>query len=125
MYFRNRLTGEEHCAAGPSALIGARNFELAVATAISVFGFTSGAALATAVGVLIEVSVMLGVVSVVNRRRGWYEKRVIAECGLGSGWYKCTVATLFAGRKLSAFPISICPDSLPMPASSSCVPKDA
>lgn len=65
--------GEAHCVAGPSALIGASNFfELAVATAISVFGFTSGAALATVVGVLIEVPVMLGVVAVVNRSRIWF-----------------------------------------------------
>lgn len=75
-YGLNRWTGEAHCVAGPSALIGASNFfELAVATAISVFGFTSGAALATVVGVLIEVPVMLAVVSVVNRSRGWYERR--------------------------------------------------
>ena len=76
-YGLNRWTGEAHCVAGPSALIGASNFfELAVATAISVFGFTSGAALATVVGVLIEVPVMLAVVSVVNRSRGWYERRL-------------------------------------------------
>ncbi|MBU6478311.1 MAG: arsenical-resistance protein, partial [Xanthomonadaceae bacterium] len=68
-----------HCVAGPSALIGASNFfELAVATAISLFGFTSGAALATVVGVLIEVPVMLVLVAVVNRSRGWYERRVVA-----------------------------------------------
>ncbi|CAK0773192.1 hypothetical protein CCP3SC15_460025 [Gammaproteobacteria bacterium] len=66
--------GVAHCVAGPSALIGASNFfELAVATAISLFGFKSGAALATVVGVLIEVPVMLGVVKVVNNTRGWYE----------------------------------------------------
>ncbi len=60
--------------AGPSALIGASNFfELAVATAISLFGFESGAALATVVGVLIEVPVMLLVVRLVNRSKGWYE----------------------------------------------------
>ena len=64
----------KHCVAGPSALIGASNFfELAVATAISLFGFQSGAALATVVGVLVEVPVMLAVVAVVNRTRGWYE----------------------------------------------------
>jgi ACR3 family arsenite transporter len=62
--------------AGPSSLIGASNFfELAVATAISVFGFQSGAALATVVGVLIEVPVMLLVVGVVNRTQHWYETR--------------------------------------------------
>ena len=72
----NRQAGEKHCVAGPSALIGASNFfELAVAAAISLFGFHSGAALATVVGVLIEVPVMLLVVRVVNRSRGWYERR--------------------------------------------------
>jgi ACR3 family arsenite transporter len=73
-YFLNRLVGEEHCVAGPSALIGASNFfELAVAAAIVLFGFNSGAALATVVGVLIEVPVMLSVVWLVNRSKGWYE----------------------------------------------------
>ena len=69
--------GEQHCVAGPSALIGASNFfELAVAAAISLFGFNSGAALATVVGVLIEVPVMLSVVWIVNRSKGWYESGV-------------------------------------------------
>ncbi len=73
-YLLNRLSGEKHCVAGPSALIGASNFfELAVAAAISLFGFQSGAALATVVGVLIEVPVMLSVVWIVNRSKGWYE----------------------------------------------------
>jgi ACR3 family arsenite transporter len=73
-YLLNRWSGEAHCVAGPSALIGASNFfELAVAAAISLFGFSSGAALATVVGVLIEVPVMLTVVAIVNRSRGWYE----------------------------------------------------
>ena len=73
-YLLNRLAGEKHCVAGPSALIGASNFfELAVAAAISLFGFQSGAALATVVGVLIEVPVMLSVVWIVNRSKGWYE----------------------------------------------------
>ena len=73
-YLLNRLAGEQHCVAGPSALIGASNFfELAVAAAISLFGFQSGAALATVVGVLIEVPVMLTVVWIVNRSKGWYE----------------------------------------------------
>ncbi|MCE4226469.1 ACR3 family arsenite efflux transporter [Methylobacterium sp. C25] len=73
-YLLNRLAGEEHCVAGPSALIGASNFfELAVAAAISLFGFHSGAALATVVGVLVEVPVMLSVVWIVNRSKGWYE----------------------------------------------------
>ncbi len=73
-YLLNRACGERHCVAGPSALIGASNFfELAVAAAISLFGFESGAALATVVGVLIEVPVMLTVVRIVNRSKGWYE----------------------------------------------------
>lgn len=74
-YLLNRLSGEQHCVAGPSALIGASNFfELAVAAAIGLFGFRSGAALATVVGVLIEVPVMLSVVAIVNHSRGWYER---------------------------------------------------
>ena len=73
-YGLNRAVGETHSVACPSALIGASNFfELAVAAAISLFGFHSGAALATVVGVLIEVPVMLLVVSVVNRSKSWYE----------------------------------------------------
>jgi len=73
-YVLNRAAGEAHCVAGPSALIGASNFfELAVAAAISLFGFDSGAALATVVGVLIEVPVMLSVVKIVNSTRHWYE----------------------------------------------------
>lgn len=73
-YGLNRALGEQHCVAGPSALIGASNFfELAVAAAISLFGLHSGAALATVVGVLIEVPVMLLVVRVVNGSKAWYE----------------------------------------------------
>lgn len=73
-YLLNRASGEVHCVAGPSALIGASNFfELAVAAAISLFGIQSGAALATVVGVLIEVPVMLSVVAIVNRSKPWYE----------------------------------------------------
>ncbi|WP_281662873.1 ACR3 family arsenite efflux transporter [Paraburkholderia fungorum] len=73
-YLLNRRLGVAHCVAGPSSLIGASNFfELAVATAISLFGFQSGAALSTVVGVLIEVPVMLLVVGVVNRSQRWYE----------------------------------------------------
>jgi arsenite transporter len=73
-YLLNRAAGEAHCVAAPSALIGASNFfELAVAAAISLFGFNSGAALATVVGVLIEVPVMLSVVKIVNASRDWYE----------------------------------------------------
>ena len=74
-YWLNRVVGEKHSVACPSALIGASNFfELAVAAAISLFGFHSGAALATVVGVLIEVPVMLLVVHLVNRSKGWYER---------------------------------------------------
>src|SRR4029079_19677323 len=73
-YWLNRRLGESHSVACPSALIGASNFfELAVAAALSLFGFQSGAALATVVGVLIEVPVMLLVVRVVNGSKGWYE----------------------------------------------------
>jgi len=73
-YWLNRRVGEKHSIACPSALIGASNFfELAVAAAISLFGFLSGAALATVVGVLIEVPVMLLVVRIVNQSKGWYE----------------------------------------------------
>ncbi|HKT95059.1 MAG TPA: ACR3 family arsenite efflux transporter [Paraburkholderia sp.] len=73
-YGLNRAVGEKHSIACPSALIGASNFfELAVATAIGLFGFHSGAALATVVGVLIEVPAMLLVVRIVNRSKTWYE----------------------------------------------------
>lgn len=76
-YWLNRRVGEAHCVAGPSALIGASNFfELAVAAAISLFGFESGAALATVVGVLIEVPVMLSVVYLVKRSQTWYQTGV-------------------------------------------------
>ena len=76
-YLLNRKLGVAHCVAAPSALIGASNFfELAVAVAISLFGIQSGAALATVVGVLVEVPVMLSVVWIVNRTRPWYEKRL-------------------------------------------------
>jgi len=75
-YLLNRRLGVAHCVAGPSALIGASNFfELAVATAVGLFGVHSGAALATVVGVLIEVPVMLSVVRIVNRTHAWYERR--------------------------------------------------
>lgn len=75
-YLLSRRLGVAHCVAGPSALIGASNFfELAVATAVGLFGVHSGAALATVVGVLIEVPVMLSVVRIVNASRGWYERR--------------------------------------------------
>jgi len=79
-YWLNRAVGEKHNIACPSALIGASNFfELAVAAAISLFGFHSGAALATVVGVLIEVPVMLLVVRIVNRSKGWYERQAKAS----------------------------------------------
>jgi arsenite transporter len=75
-YLLNRALRSPHCIAGPSALIGASNFfELAVATAIALFGFESGAALATVVGVLIEVPVMLAATNFVNYSRGWYEAK--------------------------------------------------
>jgi len=81
-YWLNRKVGEKHSVAGPSALIGASNFfELAVAAAITLFGFESGAALATVVGVLIEVPVMLLVVRVVNASKGWYEAAAPAAHG--------------------------------------------
>ncbi|KIM00447.1 Arsenical-resistance protein ACR3 [Paramagnetospirillum magnetotacticum MS-1] len=76
-YLLSKRLGVAHCVAGPAALIGASNFfELAVAAAISLFGFQSGAALATVVGVLIEVPVMLSVVKIVNASKDWYEAKV-------------------------------------------------
>ncbi|GGI21459.1 arsenical-resistance protein [Oxalicibacterium faecigallinarum] len=79
-YILNRKLGVAHCVAGPSSLIGASNFfELSVATAISLFGFQSGAALATVVGVLIEVPVMLLVVGIVNRSQSWYQAGVTSN----------------------------------------------
>jgi ACR3 family arsenite transporter len=79
-YILNRRLGVAHCVAGPSALIGASNFfELAVAAAISLFGFDSGAALATVVGVLVEVPVMLSVVRIVNATQPWYERRAQSQ----------------------------------------------
>jgi arsenite transporter len=81
-YWLNRRLGVEWCVAGPSALIGASNFfELAVATAIALFGFQSGAALATVVGVLVEVPVMLSVVRLVRSSRPWYERGVAVRGG--------------------------------------------
>lgn len=89
-YLLNRAVRSPHCVAGPSALIGASNFfELAVATAIALFGLNSGAALATVVGVLIEVPVMLTAVQVIGRTRQWYERRSgvpdYAACCPGGG----------------------------------------
>jgi ACR3 family arsenite transporter len=79
-YWLNRKVGEKHSVACPSALIGASNFfELAVAAAIALFGFQSGAALATVVGVLTEVPVMLLVVKIVNRSKGWYEAGLVSK----------------------------------------------
>jgi len=76
-YWLNHKLGVAHCIAGPSALIGASNFfELAVAAAIALFGFESGAALATVVGVLVEVPVMLSVANIVNRSKTWYESGI-------------------------------------------------
>jgi len=73
-YLLCRKLGVDHAVAAPAALIGASNFfELAVATAISLYGLDSGAALATVVGVLVEVPVMLSVVRIVNGTRGWYQ----------------------------------------------------
>jgi len=78
-YWLNKKLGVAHCVAAPSALIGASNFfELAVATAVSLFGLDSGAALATVVGVLIEVPVMLSVVRIVGATKGWYERGLSA-----------------------------------------------
>ena len=78
-YWLSRRFGVAWCVAAPAALIGASNFfELAVAAAISLFGLKSGAALATVVGVLVEVPVMLSVVSIVKRSRGWYERGALA-----------------------------------------------
>jgi len=84
-YLLSRAFGVAHCVAGPSALIGASNFfELAVATAIVLFGFESGAALATVVGVLVEVPVMLSVVRIVNASRGWYERGAAVRARTGA-----------------------------------------
>ena len=78
-YWLSRRFGVAWCVAGPAALIGASNFfELAVAAAISLFGLQSGAALATVVGVLVEVPVMLSVVAIVKRSRGWYERKALS-----------------------------------------------
>ena len=82
-YLLNRRFAVAHCVAGPSALIGASNFfELAVAAAISLFGLQSGAALATVVGVLIEVPVMLSVVKIVNHSKAWYEARNASQANI-------------------------------------------
>ncbi len=79
-YSLSRAAGEKHCVAGPAALIGASNFfELAVATAITLFGFNSGATLATVVGVLIEVPVMLSIVKIVNESKNWYIHRTVTN----------------------------------------------
>jgi len=79
-YWLNKRLGVAHCVAGPSALIGASNFfELAVATSISLFGLNSGAALATVVGVLVEVPVMLSVVKIVNSSKDWYQQSSVTN----------------------------------------------
>ena len=97
-YLLNRATGEAHCVAAPSALIGASNFfELAVAAAISLFGFESGAALATVVGVLIEVPVMLSVVKIVNASKAWYERGAAVRRNAGVIGQVGRAATATAG----------------------------
>lgn len=79
-YGLNKISGEPHFIAGPSAIISSSNFfELAVATAITLFGVKSGAALATVVGVLIEVPVMLSIVKLVNRSKKWYKNNKLVE----------------------------------------------
>lgn len=79
-YWANRVVGEAHCVAAPSSMIAASNFfELAVATAIGLFGFESGAALATVVGVLVEVPVMLVAVRITNATRAWYDRGLTGE----------------------------------------------
>lgn len=78
-YGLSRWMKVPHCVAGPAALIGASNFfELAVATAIGIFGLRSGAALATVVGVLVEVPVMLSVVRIVRRTESWFDPQADA-----------------------------------------------
>jgi ACR3 family arsenite transporter len=101
-YLLNRAAGEAHCVAAPSALIGASNFfELAVAAAISLFGFNSGAALATVVGVLIEVPVMLSVVKIVNSTRSWYEAGATVRQRVAGGKVEpAEQATILAGCKV-------------------------
>ena len=84
-YYLNRRVGSAHCVAAPWALIGASNFfELAVAVAISLFGIESGAALATVVGVLVEVPVMLSVVRIVNSSKSWYERSPAVQRNSGA-----------------------------------------
>src|ERR1700730_6496613 len=101
-YWLNRRLGVEWCVAGPSALIGASNFfELAVATAIALFGFQSGAALSTVVGVLVEVPVMLSVVHVVRRARGWYER--VAPAAHATGHSLLVVTAVLAAPSFARF----------------------
>ena len=103
-YWLNRKVGEKHSAACPSALIGASNFfELAVAAAISLFGFQSGAALATVAGVLIEVPEMLLVVTVVNSSKGWYE----AGKPAGPGTHRLEAEWLSTVRQAPPGPFSL------------------
>ncbi len=84
-YWLNRGLGVERGVVAPSALIGASNFfELAAATAIALYGFQSGGALATVVGVLVEVPVMLTVVHLTRRCRRWYETGAALHAGRGS-----------------------------------------
>ena len=99
-YWLNRRLGVEWCIAGPSALIGASNFfELAVATAIALFGFQSGAALATVVGVLVEVPVMLTVVRLVRASRPWYERGAMARRGQATNRLAVTACARFAHQR--------------------------
>ncbi len=102
-YLLNRLSGEQHCVAGPSALIGASNFfELAVAAAISLFGFHSGAALATVVGVLIEVPVMLSVVKIVTGSKRWYERGARCPQAVGHhNHFRTDAPVTIKGRRTS------------------------
>jgi len=94
-YWLNRLAGERHSVACPSALIGASNFfELSVAVAVSLFGFKSGATLATVVGVLIEVPVMLAIVKAVNATRAWYEAGISQPASTTQSSYAPVDATL-------------------------------
>ena len=118
-YWLNRRLRVAHSVAGPSALIGASNFfELAVAAAITLFGFDSGAALATVVGVLVEVPVMLSVVAIVNRTRGWYQARrrmieaLNADCfciGLDRAALRAAIDSDPAGKGLSTLIEERCP----------------
>ncbi len=118
-YWLNRQLGVEWCIAGPSALIGASNFfELAVATAIALFGFQSGAALATVVGVLVEVPVMLSVVRLVRASRPWYERGSRARRDQAANRPAVSHAAMSASRMKSLATRRDCPrvHGVPSPA---------